>query len=67
MNDIEAIHKVSHKIKSSSQLVGARGLTHLLVELENEKNLQKVATLKEQIDLSAINLKKNINEYINYK
>ena len=67
MNDLEAIHKVSHKIKSSSQLVGARGLTHLLVELENEKNLQKVATLKEQIDLSAINLKKNITEYINYQ
>lgn len=63
-NDLDSIHKISHEIRSSSQQAGARGLVHLLIELENSITIEKVIPLKKKIDLNLMNLKKNISEYL---
>ena len=65
-NDLDSIHKISKNIKSSSKLVGAKGLTHLFIELENVKNIQKAVELKNQIDLGTTSLKKKITEHFNF-
>lgn len=65
-NDLEQIHKIGHRYKSSCMAVGAKGLANLFSDLETVENLNNAKDLSEEIHKALPGLKYKLTEHISH-
>lgn len=63
-NNIDEIHKIGNHLKSSSQIVGAKGLAHLFKRLEDEKNKDELEKIKNEILNASTRIRNKLDEYV---
>jgi signal transduction histidine kinase/CheY-like chemotaxis protein/HPt (histidine-containing phosphotransfer) domain-containing protein len=65
-NDLDSLHRIGHRYKSSSLTVGAKGLSSIFKKLEKTQNIENVSELKDQIHSALPVLKTKIAEHIQH-
>ena len=64
--NLDEIHKVGHKNKSSSLTVGAKGLANLFVKIEKAERLEVAAELNNEIKLAYQTVKNKLLEHLTH-
>lgn len=64
--NLDEIHKVGHKNKSSSLTVGAKGLANLFVKIEKAEQLEVAAELNKEIKLAHQTVKNKLLEHLTH-
>lgn len=64
--NLDEIHKIGHKNKSSSLTVGAKGLANLFMKLEKAEEIETAAELNKEIELAHQTVKTKLLEQLTH-
>jgi signal transduction histidine kinase/CheY-like chemotaxis protein/HPt (histidine-containing phosphotransfer) domain-containing protein len=65
-NNLEEIHKIGHKNKSSSQTVGAKSLSQMFKELEKVNELELAREMSEKLKRVSAEVKKQLTDHLTH-